>query len=84
MWMNLCYPRLLIGPFSINILFCLDRHFIIISGGDPGQVDQHFLTCGFADTAWWVMIMTTPNRRLWLELQQYRNVFKPSTFILDE
>ena len=43
MWMNLRYPHLLMGPFSINISFCLYRYFVIISGGGKSP---YF---GFAD-----------------------------------
>ena len=48
MWMNLRYPHLLMGPFSINISFCLYRYFVIISGGgNAGRADQRFFTFGF-------------------------------------
>ena len=49
MWMNLRYPHLLMGPFSINISFCLYRYFVTISGGgDAGRADQRFFTFSFA------------------------------------
>ena len=81
MWMNLRYPHLLMGPFSINISFCLYRYFVIISGGgDAGRADQRFLL----SVSQRVMRITQLNRRLWSELRRYVNLFEPLTLILDE